>query len=248
MKCPSCQQEVSIEAAFCPRCGARMSAGDAAAETLRAPQTTDTVTVPGKAPPASDPATATAGPTGAAGAASPQSRLAASAPTASTEPEQVLWTGRYSGKDMVGTWIVLGLVSAALIAAVVLVESWRTSMTAWLVVAGLIIVMWLLGMLVVAYRKLSISYELTNKRFIHRQGILFQTTDRIELIDIDDVTQQQSILGRLFNVGQITIHSTDQTHPQLKLRGISDVHRVADLIDAARRRERERRALHIERI
>ena len=42
--------------------------------------------------------------------------------------------------------------------------------------------------LVLAYRKMGVYYELTTQRFIHKAGILKRTSDRLEVIDIDDVT------------------------------------------------------------
>ena len=52
----------------------------------------------------------------------------------------------------------------------------------------------------------------------------------------------------MFGVGTIRIASSDKTNPDLALPGIDDARRVADLIDGARRAERNRRGLHIESI
>jgi hypothetical protein len=69
------------------------------------------------------------------------------------------------------------------------------------------------------------------------------------VIDIDDVTVRQGLIERMFNTGTIHIDCpTDSTHPQLDLPGIDDPRTVADLIDNVRRKERQRRGLHIEQI
>jgi hypothetical protein len=72
--------------------------------------------------------------------------------------------------------------------------------------------------------------------------------NRVEVIDIDDVSFKQGIIETMFNVGNIHIRSSDTSHPNLVLRGISDVKRVSDLIDNARRNERTKRGLYVESI
>jgi hypothetical protein len=73
-------------------------------------------------------------------------------------------------------------------------------------------------------------------------------TDRIEVIDIDDVTYEQGLVQRMLGVGTIRIASSDRTHPELVLSGIDGVQQVADTIDDIRRKERRKRGLHIESI
>ena len=70
--------------------------------------------------------------------------------------------------------------------------------------------------------------------------------DRIETIDIDDVSVKQTLLERLLNIGTIVVMSSDRTVPQLRMEGIDHVNHVADLIDNTRRAERQRRGLHLE--
>ena len=79
-------------------------------------------------------------------------------------------------------------------------------------------------------------------------GILSRRTDRIELIDIDDVSYVQGIIQRVLGVGSIKISSSDRSHPELTMIGIDQVEKIADMIDDARRLERRRRGLHIEAI
>jgi hypothetical protein len=68
----------------------------------------------------------------------------------------------------------------------------------------------------------------------------------VEVIDIDDVSYSQGPIERLLGVGTIKLLSSDVSDPQLILRGIDDVQRVATLIDNARREERRRRGLYLE--
>ena len=111
-----------------------------------------------------------------------------------------------------------------------------------------IVVAWLVGAVLYGWRRFGVHYELTSQRFIHQTGILTRATDRIEVIDIDDVSFTQGPVQRMFGVGRITITSSDRSHPLLHMIGIADVKSVAGLIDDVRRKERRRRSLHIEAI
>src|SRR4029079_232122 len=94
------------------------------------------------------------------------------------------------------------------------------------------------------YRRLTVRYRLTAYRFFHDTGLLARTGNRIQVISIDDVTVEQGPVDRLLGIGTIVLHSKDMTNPQLRLCGIENVRHVADLIDGARRAERNRRGLY----
>ena len=113
---------------------------------------------------------------------------------------------------------------------------------------GSILLMWVFGGLRYAWRRLGVHYQLTTQRFIHQTGILTRQTDRIEVIDIDDVSFTQGPVERVFGVGTIQLTGSDRTHPTLSMIGIGDVKDIAGLIDDIRRKERRRRSLHIEAI
>lgn len=162
---------------------------------------------------------------------------------AKEEPELQLWSGGYSPKAMIGEWLLVALASIALVVVSLLAAGVTLP-----IALGLILLLWAIAGLRYAYRRLSVHYELTNQRFLHQTGILSRQTDRIEVIDIDDVSYTQGLVQRLFGVGRIVLTSSDRTHPKLTMIGIADVQRVASLIDDTRRKERRRRSLHIEAI
>ena len=164
------------------------------------------------------------------------------------EDESALWSGKYSGKSMAGTWLLMAVITIVALLVMLIVSSLRTSSIAWYSFLGLLAVAWLVPLAVMTYRKFSRFYELTTQRLKHRDGILFRKTNRIELIDIDDVAYQQGPIESMLNVGTISIKSSDISHPDLKLIGIADVRTIADMIDDARRTERRKRGLHIEAI
>ncbi|MEM6363711.1 MAG: PH domain-containing protein, partial [Planctomycetota bacterium] len=159
------------------------------------------------------------------------------------EPEESLWQGSYSPKAMIGSWILLGLVSIALLILPILIEG-LTFGIALIVV----LVLWVLVGGNYARWRLGYHYELTSQRFIHKSGIITRRTDRIEVIDIDDVSYEQGPIQRIFGVGSVHITSSDRSDPELHLNGIAKVSEVSGLIDDVRRAERRRRSLHIESI
>lgn len=166
----------------------------------------------------------------------------------STPPERSLWKGGYSPKAMYGTWVLAGVASIAILIGVALFAKGDHVGTIWMVAGAVILVGWCIAIGMYLYRRLSMHYELTTQRFVHQVGILLRQTDRIEVIDIDDVSFTQGIIQRVLGVGTIRITGSDRTHPELTLYGIDKVQEIASLLDDVRREERRRRSLHIESI
>lgn len=158
--------------------------------------------------------------------------------------EASIWKGGYSAKTMFGSWLMAALVTIGMLIAV----TWWSNgnQVAWYIVLGAILAIWTALMAVYGYHRLSHFYELTNQRLKHRDGILVQTTNRVELIDVDDVSYRQGPIQNLLGVGHILVKSSDSSHPQLELKGIANVRKVADAIDDARRAERRRRGVFVE--
>jgi membrane protein YdbS with pleckstrin-like domain len=224
MKCPNCEQELPHNAAFCPGCGQRIS--EPAAASPRA-----------VIPPAD-----AAGPTPPA----PREKFQSGNGNSSLEDEAEveIWHGTYSPKAMISTWIGTALLTLiALIGALALDLN---GALAWTIFLGAVLLVWIFLLLRLVYMRFNVSYRLTSQRFVHEEGILRRVTDRIEVIDIDDVAFEQGLVDRLVGVGSIRLSSSDRTHSELLLKGIDPVQEIASQIDAARRRERVRRGLHIE--
>jgi membrane protein YdbS with pleckstrin-like domain len=169
--------------------------------------------------------------------------VAASRGRGGSVAEEDIWSGAYSAKAMAGSFLAAGVLT--LLAAVLAAFGGPPAWAAFLI--GAIVVWAGLGLLYL-YRRLTVRYRLSTYRFFHDTGLLSRTGNRVEVIDIDDVTVQQGPIERLLGVGTIHIASSDKTNPELALPGINDARRVADLIDGTRRAERNRRGLHIESI
>lgn len=160
-------------------------------------------------------------------------------------PEETVWVGTFSYKAMIGAWLLAGLITLAAIAAGVLAAA---TVVAPVVIGVAVLLLWcyLFGLLI--YRRMSVRYRLTNHQLFHERGILKRVTDRIEVIDMDDITVEQGIVERMVGVGTIRISSSDRTDPELLLPGIDDASGIARRVDELRRAERMRRGLHIESI
>jgi membrane protein YdbS with pleckstrin-like domain len=184
-----------------------------------------------------EPATAAPAPTGAA-------RLQPAASTAGgPAAEQSHWSGSYSPKAMIG-WIVGAALLSILVIVAISMAGGDRSVWMWAFLG--IVVLWCAVGLVAWYQKVSVRYELTTHRLFHERGFLSRTRDRIEVIDIDDVTLTQGPIERMLNVGTILVRSSDTTTPMLRMAGIDDARRVTDMIDNTRRAERQRRGIFME--
>ena len=121
--------------------------------------------------------------------------------TPDSESEEVLWRGSYSGKDMTGAWISLAIVTFALLLVMLLIPALRGKSLAWLGFLVVVLVGWSGALVKMVYHKLGQFYEITNQRLKHREGILVRSNNRIEMIDIDDVSYRQGPIQALLNVG-----------------------------------------------
>jgi uncharacterized membrane protein YdbT with pleckstrin-like domain len=159
--------------------------------------------------------------------------------------ERSLWQGGYSAKAMYGTWAISTIVT---IAAIVLIATFAMDVpNIWPITGAALIFWWVMAIGNYIYKRMSVHYELTTQRFVHQTGILVRRTDRIEVLDIDDVSFTQGIVQRMLGVGTIQLLSnSDVSDPKLVLNGIDKVQEVSSLIDDVRRTERRRRSLHIE--
>lgn len=175
-------------------------------------------------------------------AASALSRPASGRAQIADEAEQVLWEGDFATKAMIGDWIAAGVVTLGLVIGSFYAQEWQ-----WYVL-GVIPLVWIAVLIKLAMHKLGVHYRLTNQRLFHEKGILSRTTNRIEVIDVDDVTVQQGPIERMLGVGKIRVTSSDRTDPEMVMHGIDDARGVSALIDKARRAERVKRGIHIEAI
>ena len=175
----------------------------------------------------------------------PQEKFQAALPANTSDEieEQELWQGSYSKLAMIGSWIGAALFTlmAFIVAVVGGFGGWG-----WLTATVIVLGVWAALILRLFYLQLSRHYYLSTQRFVHEQGLLWREIDRIEAIDIDDVSFVQGPVERMLGVGTVKIASSDQTHPLIELPGIENVRDIAAMIDETRRQERRRRGLYVE--
>jgi membrane protein YdbS with pleckstrin-like domain len=223
MKCADCDRDAPAGSLFCPYCGRRFDG----------PRHDDTVV---------GPAAVTLPPTTVSPRATTSGRDRSAAADAGIYTEEELWSGRYSHKAMLGTWIAIGAISIGLVVAAVAIGR----RDVWIIVGAGTLIMWLASAAIMLTRRIQTRYRLTTQRLILEEGLIKLTTDRIDIIDIDDITVEQGLIGRILAMGTIIVRSNDKTHGELAMKGIEDVNHVADLMDNARRAVQRRRGLRID--
>ncbi len=157
-------------------------------------------------------------------------------------PEEELWNGAYSPKAMLGWHLLVCLLIVVGSVAVYYAGGGTTSFLA-VALGGILVLVYLA--LYSQYKRASVHYRLTTHRLVLQRGILSRIDDRILLVDIDDITVQQSLINRMLQLGTITLNTKDETSPVLVMPGIETPHQVGDLIDEARRTERTRRGVYM---
>lgn len=227
MNCPHCSSETVAAASFCHACGVSLSDQ----EDVRI-ATSDSLLDTAEKTPAAIRDTRT----------DPRERLRPkSAPLEGDEQE--IWNGGYARRATIPMAIGLGAVSLLILIGCLVLG---TTLTGWGIAAAVVTVCWIGLLLRLVYLQLSVHYYLTNERLIHEHGLFHRVTHRIDVITIDDVTYEQRLIQRPLGVGKIRVTSGERLDPEIVMIGIENVKEVADLIDNARRNERERRGLHIE--
>jgi membrane protein YdbS with pleckstrin-like domain len=219
MRCDACGGEVPAESLFCPKCGAQLGEGsDSEPADDSMPDHEDATTTR-------------------------RFKNASRRDSGKQPQEEELWAGTYSAKAMGGSAVLLAIFTVAGLIGGALVPPFGVAVA---LVAAL--VLWAAWGLLLLYRRMTVRYRLTTFRLFHESGLLSRKRDRIEVIDINDVTLRQGIVERMFNTGTVHIESSDTSDPEFDMVGIDDVRHVADLIDNTRRAERQRRGLFMENI
>ncbi len=135
------------------------------------------------------------------------------------EPEQELWKGGLSWLALAHLWILWVLWTGLML---FVYFRWLSESSFFgYVVLGLVCLPLGYIVLKLGYGKLAIRYRLTTHRFFKQVGILSRKLNELELVRVDDVSVEQNVIQRLFDVGTVTIIApTDNTDPRLELYGV----------------------------
>ena len=94
------------------------------------------------------------------------------------------------------------------------------------------------------YLSIGVRYELTTERVRLIRGLLGRSYHEIELVRVRDTSVTQHLGERALNVGDVTISSTDPSHPEFVLHNVKDPMDVREMIRKATMQEKQRRGLH----
>jgi uncharacterized membrane protein YdbT with pleckstrin-like domain len=156
----------------------------------------------------------------------------------------------YSGKALRGQCILYWLLTLAfLIGGIYFSVTGKLGASypyVWISITALLVLLWLYFSCVYVYRTWTIRYRLTETRLYCERGLFNKVTDTMELVYMEDVQLQQTLLDRVINggVGRLIIFSTaDKTSSTLKISGIENPRLIFEQLDNMRAKVRAKRAV-----
>jgi uncharacterized membrane protein YdbT with pleckstrin-like domain len=148
--------------------------------------------------------------------------------------EQVVWRGQPSPRSSVAFFARWGTLS--LLPAVLATVLWSNgsptglSIGDWWVISIVLVVMVIIRNTVVRH---SMRFTVTNQRIIVRHGILSRTEQTTAIARIQNITTRQTILQRLFGIGDVEFDTAggDVAEADFRFIGIAHPHEVVRRID-----------------
>lgn len=126
----------------------------------------------------------------------------------------------------VGLWLLMILGGAGLIGGM-------ASANVLIGIFGLLILLGGMGAYFVWWIKVKFQVlTITEKRTIFRQGILTKRTTEVQHDDVRNIQVDQSMMQRIFNVGNLAISSSGQDDMEIVVKGIGS---PDDLVEIIRR-------------
>jgi uncharacterized membrane protein YdbT with pleckstrin-like domain len=95
--------------------------------------------------------------------------------------------------------------------------------------------------------KRSIEYRLYQDSVELESGLLSRNIENLQLFRVRDLKLRQSMLGRVFGVGDVAVTSTDQSTPHLTVRGVENPRAVYETLrELVARSQATRRTMIVE--
>ena len=148
--------------------------------------------------------------------------------------EKIVFQGHPSWRSTLtfylkGLLVALGAAGiAALITTATDEVSWATAALAGLAVFAVAV---LIGFLV----RLTTTYTITNQRLRIRRGILTKHVQQTKLERVQNVNTHQTVLDRLFRVGEVDFDTAGTEDSDFSFRGVNAPERVVAAVERAQR-------------
>lgn len=122
------------------------------------------------------------------------------------QQETLLYRAHFPWFYYAGAWGPLIVLAAAGVVAYVFDYAWPA---AALAAAGVVLFLWIMIPI------WTIEIGVTDQRFIYKRGLLWRSTQELQLRAIEEVSLHQGVLGRILDFGQIELHGTGVDHVRL---------------------------------
>ena len=138
--------------------------------------------------------------------------------------ENVIWFGRRSLASLIGDFIAL---SIFIIVWLIILAGFASlpyrygiSMASPCALGG--IVMLLIWVVLIFFKRLMTEYAITNKRVHCKYGLIKRVATQTEHAKITDTALAQNFLGRILNYGNVAINTAGGPHSEIVFIGIQD--------------------------
>ena len=158
-------------------------------------------------------------------------------------PADLVLQTRTSLRSFAGLYLVLGALAVAIWWAGWMFETGLSP----LVIAAAGLVPLLLGIGYTWLVRLGVEYRVHQESIEVDSGLVARNIENLQLFRVRDLRLRQSVLARIFGVGDIVITSTDQSTPLLTLRGVEEPRRVYETLrELVARSQATRRTMIVE--
>jgi hypothetical protein len=156
--------------------------------------------------------------------------------SAEAAEEVDVWWGSYAGRTMTPSFLLVALLTGALIGAAYGLSAWQGSNVVRYNTLGLVLALWLAQLARWVYRMVAFNYRLTTRRLFREYGFRRPDNREVELSQISHIGVDRRPFEKLLGTGNIRILCYGQSTP-LVLEGVRHPDHIALKI-----RERVQRA------
>src|SRR4051812_42993678 len=133
---------------------------------------------------------------------------------AADDSEEIYFEGSPQLRSLLGTTVLMSVLGLLVIGGAIAGAVYHYPWALLAIPVGIVL------LLVPRYVAKSTRYRISNYRIDYERGLLSKNIDTLELWHIEDISFHQSLIDRMFGVGNVTVLSHDDTNPKLILKGI----------------------------